>query len=411
MNLAIRTPGTWNAAHLEFLAKQTDPLADKYIRILVDARGESVFRDLFGVNTNDEQSAIKAFPEIAEFFVETRELPPGTDPKRIHQGEEAFLDHMPGAAMVLLAKSLPEGYASLELSRILSISDLLRSQPYKRLLATLQMLINVSSSHAFIPGEGQAVITAQKLRLWHAAVRHAVPKYLPEYQKAGTVPVNLCDMIATIMGFSVVLIQGWRILHIHPSKKEEEDFYYLWRTFALMMGLHPPGKPHSFEWLPVDVADAEAFYAAYCKRYYVSADKNPEGVALAAANVGMLHDKVPKVLRWIGLGGLPKAYVQLLIGKAACDRVGITYTTGDKFLGFLLARTGDIARYSPIIAAFLHSHAMMLVFKMFIKNAYGEQAPIMIPDKIVDTWKKQTKYSYKKQAKFSYKKKKVKAVA
>ena len=66
-------------------------------------------------------------------------------------------------------------------------------------------------------------------------------------------------------------------------------------------------------------------------------------------------------------------------------------------MGFFLARIDDIARFSPLLSAFIHSHGTMLIFKKMIKDAYGGQPPILIPDQITDTWKKQAKYSYRKK--------------
>src|SRR5947199_6578153 len=101
------------------------------------------------MNSNSEQSLEQEFPESKEFFDATYDLPEGVDLARIHRGEEVFLHHMISGALALLAKSLPEGYSAPRLSTILDISGYLESHSYKRLLATLHMLINVSSAHGF----------------------------------------------------------------------------------------------------------------------------------------------------------------------------------------------------------------------------------------------------------------------
>ena len=73
-------------------------------------------------------------------------------------------------------------------------------------------------------------------------------------------PVNHEDMLATIMGFSWLLIDGVRRLDLPLGHDEAEDLYYLWRVFALLMGIHPPGRPHDDSLIPPTIADAAAFY-------------------------------------------------------------------------------------------------------------------------------------------------------
>ena len=52
------------------------------------------------------------------------------------------------------------------------------------------------------------LVTARKLRLLHAGVRTLVPRHRPDYAARFGPPVNLEDMLATIMGFSYLAFQG-----------------------------------------------------------------------------------------------------------------------------------------------------------------------------------------------------------
>jgi hypothetical protein len=388
---------TWDRSSLHLLSNKVDSLADHYVKLLVEQRGPGVFKDLFSINTNSTESLEEQFPEIKDFFEQTYQLPESVDLHRIHRGEEIFLHHTPSGALVLLAKSLPEGYSAPRLSKILGISGLLETSSFKRLLATLHMLINVSSAHGF-SHRGHAVVTAQKLRLWHAAVRHAVPKYLPDfYSQYGGVPVNQCDMLATIMGFSLVVIQGWRTLGIRLSAKHEEDFYYVWRVFALMMGIHPEGEPHSFAYIPETVADAERFYAAYCAEYYVEASGNPEGVKLATANLNLLRHAVPWWLAIFGLRALPRAYMQLLIGVKGCVRIAMPFRLHEKILEQVLRRLHRFAFIFEIVGRVTHFHLPLIVFKTMIFVKYGTDTQIMIPPEIADVWYTRAKKSTKRK--------------
>ena len=116
-----------------------------------------------------------------------------------------FWKHAYSIALVLLAKSLPEGYAAPNLAQVLNMSGDLRNRTYKRLLATLQLVLNVSSCTGFGPN-GRAIISAQKLRLLHAGTRYITRKARPHFEEQYGVPVNQEDMLGTILGFSLLVI-------------------------------------------------------------------------------------------------------------------------------------------------------------------------------------------------------------
>ena len=267
----------WTDSYLDTLRALGDPLADQHLQKLVADNEITNIRKVFAeIDSNNEIPPASTFPELSEFFSSTGNLPPDIDTRRINRGEMVFQKNAFTGALVLLAKSLPEGYAAPNLSIILNLSGNLRTHPYKRLLSTLQTVVNVSTFHGFQHG-GRAVITAQKLRLLHAGIRHLTRRYRPAFESQYGVPVNQEDMLGTVMGFSYLVIEGMRTLNAGLTRNEEEDFFYLWRIFALMMGIHPPDKPDSFEHIPENVDDAAAFYNAYRRRHYVAADKNPDG--------------------------------------------------------------------------------------------------------------------------------------
>lgn len=276
------------------------------------------------------------YPEAYKrFFALTEKLPnPDGTPdeaarterdQRIEGGQKVFMTHALPSAMVLLAKALPEGYAAPNLSKVLRLSDKLKDDTYRRLLGVLQMVINVSEKGGFDPtGKGKAIITVPKIRLIHAGVRRIVRTHFPAYEAQYGVPVNLEDMLGTVMGFSYLVIVGLQRLNIGLTAQEAEDFYYLWRVFSQMMGIHPKDKPDSSEYIPANLEEAKAFYDSYRRRHYVEAQHNPDGVELARANLQMLNDLLPQTpLRLLGLKIVPRIYMEQLIGKDGCSRIGV----------------------------------------------------------------------------------------
>ncbi len=280
---------------------------------------------------------------IREFFADTATLPQvggaPVDRARLDRGATVFLTRAAATALVLLARSVPEGYAAPRLTSILTISDDLQHHPYRRLLGVLQMLINVNARSAFAPS-GKALITARKMRLLHAGIRRLVPKYRPDYQRRFGTPVSLEDMLATAMAFSLLVVEGLRSLAIPLSDAEAEDYYYVWRVFAQLIGIHPPGRPDDSSFVPATLAEAAEFYRAYARRSYVPAAENPAGVDLARADLDMITDLLPHGLlvrriergieRLFGvrnararLNIMPRIYAVTLMGRAQCRLIAI----------------------------------------------------------------------------------------
>jgi hypothetical protein len=372
-------PTRWTDPFLDHLRQQGDPLADQWLQRLVSDDEIKNVRKVFAeMDSNNEIPPATDFPELREFFSFTNNLPPNIDTKRITRGEMVFQKNAFTGALVLLTKSLPEGYAAPNLSIILNLSGNLRAHPYKRLLSTLQTVVNVSTFHGFQHG-GSAVITAQKLRLLHAGIRHVTRRYRPEFESQYGVPVNQEDMLGTVMGFSYLVIEGMRTLNVGLTRDEEEDFFYVWRTFALIMGIHPPEKPDSFEYIPDNVDDAAAFYEAYRRRHYVSADKNPDGVVLGAANLRMLVDFVPRFFRLIGFGRLPRAYMQELMGPEQCARIGIYPKPADGLVRWVLHYLHRLWKPFELLHANRHERFGAMIFQDMIDRAYGGEVTFTIP--------------------------------
>jgi hypothetical protein len=373
------TANRWTNAFLDTMSCEGDPLADdNYNRLLRDNEAAAIRKVFSEMDSNNEVPPGAAFPELHEFFDSTNDLPPTIDTRRINRGEMVFQKNAFTGALVLLTKSLPEGYAAPNLSIILNLSGNLRTHPYKRLLSTLQTVVNVSTFHGFQRG-GRAVLTAQKLRLLHSGIRHLTRRYRPEFESRYGVPVNQEDMLATVMGFSYLVLEGMRTLNVGLTRNEEEDFFYVWRVFALMMGIHPPGQPDSFERIPDDVDDARSFYEVYRRRHYVAADKNPDGVALGAANLAMLVDFVPRFLRLFGFGMLPRAYMQELMGPEQCALIGIPSTSTDALVKWVLLHLHRLWKPLELIHVNRHERFGAMIFQDLIDRAYGGEVTFTVP--------------------------------
>ena len=209
---------------------------------------------------------------------------------------------------------------------------------------------------AFQPA-GRAIVTAQKLRLLHAGVRAIAARYRPHYQARFGAPVNHEDMLATIMGFSYLLIDGIRRLKLPLPTQEAEDLYYLWRVFALLMGIHPDGRPHDDELHPGD--DRRRRRRSTTP---TSGATTPPPTATALrrrADAGQPDDDDDDdpawPLRLFGLGFAPRICMTELMTPEELARVGVTPLVGHNvvkaFLGLLLRLGRDVGGHTSFAVA------------------------------------------------------------
>lgn len=380
---AAPTAPRWSdPAWLDTLRTMGDPIGDECVRAL-KASGVKpgvLRRILAQMKANDRRVPADAPQPLKDFFAQTYtfcdkcgtpDLPSWVDRDRVIRGQQAFMEHSVPAILVMLCKSLPEGYAAPSMAKILNMSGDLKAMPFHRLMGTLQLLLEVTAPYSFERmGTGQ--IGGQEMRLMHAGVRtNVAPEVLGEagfeaFVKQYGVPVNQEDMAGTMIGFSLLVVDGLKILGVALDDQAAEDYYYVWRVFAHQMGLRYPGAPDDADCLPQSLDEARAFYETY-KRHYVGPTDysdgwreraiaiNPDGVELADAHVRMMgrfvagqyqpgvkeeHDATSLLGRITEDASIHAAskYIHILTGDAASARIGIEPLRDTNLLGELLTK-------------------------------------------------------------------------
>lgn len=357
---------------LDSLRNRGDDLADRVVAELVRSDEVEQAQYLFRVmRSSDTQIPADAPPVIKSFLEATRALPPNLDHGRLQRGAEAFLRRGISANLVLSASSLPRIYMAPRMSTILAISGNLKDHAYRRNLGVLQLLVNISSKNAFADG-GRAVVAAQKMRLLHAGIRHLTPKYRPDFARRFGIPVNLEDFLFTNQQFSFLVVDGLRRLKIDFPEEEANDFLYLWRVFGAMMGIHPVDQPGDLSLLPADFAEAAAFYGSYLRRHGAEAKDNPEGVALTKAQLDMLVRLIPKGLRLLGLGVIPRLVMTELLSPEELARVNVTPTFGHQLLRPVVTRALRFLNGSELPRSLADEFGALIFRKMILFGRDGE---------------------------------------
>jgi hypothetical protein len=344
-------------AFLDTLRQAGDPPADAAVAALAAAGGDRAVGAIFRfLKANHTPLPAEAPGPLHAFMAAATDLPPGVDLARVVRGGQAFLKNALPSVVVLLASSLPRGYAAPCLTEILTISKDLERHPFARLMGVVQLLLNISDGDAFQP-QGRAIVTALKLRLLHAGVRRITGQYRPRYEAMFGVPVNQEDRLATIMGFSYLLIDGIHRLGLPLQDEEAEDLYYLWQVLARLMGIHPEGRRDDTSYIPPTIADAGTFYAAYVRRNDTGPSRNPSGVVLTQDNLTMMRSMIPGWLRLFGLGFAPLIFMTELMTGEELARVGVTPIIGHRTVKAVLARVvrwgqeyGEDTRFESLLA-------------------------------------------------------------
>lgn len=374
---------------LDGLRQMGDPLADRAVEELEARHDLEQVNRLFKTMLANAEPIPDAPEPLRDFLTKTGTCPADLDRQRVERGGRVFLAHALPATVVLLAYSLPSGYSAPPLTRVLSITGDLKRNPFKRLMGVVQLLLNISVAKGFEPG-GEALVTAQKMRLLHAGIRRLALEYRGEEftgkdkvpRKYG-VPVNHEDMLATIMGFSWLVIDGLRKLGLPLGDDEAGDFYYVWRVFAVMVGLHPEDRPDSSELVPLTLAEAEAFYNAYQRRHYVDASQNPDGKELSAVNETMMVQLIPGWLRLLGFGAAPRMLMAELLGPKGMAQAGVEPVLGHRLVRWMVHAVlrltqRELDRGPTFLAAGLGK----LMFRDLVRVSWDGEVTWLVPDSV-----------------------------
>ncbi|KAJ5669862.1 hypothetical protein N7462_010932 [Penicillium macrosclerotiorum] len=199
-------------------------------------------------------------PKLKELWEQVNTIPEWVDWDQIQRGQDVFFRYGLPILNVLGFESLLGGIAEsngpglnilfLSLSRgaIRVVETLARTGGFgakvvrRRLLETLQHILQVSSSADGMRPGGEGNISCVRVRLLHSSVRLKIlslveeqPNYY-DVAKYGT-PVSDLDCIGTINTFcSSVVWLGLPRQGIYLSKQEIEDYIALWRLVAYYMG-------------------------------------------------------------------------------------------------------------------------------------------------------------------------------
>jgi hypothetical protein len=221
-----------------------DGLSDECVQILnkipTDGDLDRPFKkDLYGLLRDH----VDENPKLQELWDQVNTVPEWVDWDQIQRGQDIFFRYGLPILNVLSFESLLGGMGAIRVVETLARTGGFGAKVVRRrLLETLQHILQVNSSVEGMKPGGEGNISSVRVRLLHSCVRLKIlelVKEKPDYydiDKFGT-PVNDLDCIGTINTFcSAVVYLGLPRQGIYLSQQEIEDYIALWRLVAFYMG-------------------------------------------------------------------------------------------------------------------------------------------------------------------------------
>jgi ER-bound oxygenase mpaB/B'/Rubber oxygenase, catalytic domain len=237
------------------------------------------------------------------------------------------------------------GYASVGNKPLVLAGGLLERAP-KRLNETARYVRSVCVSGGLAPF-GAGFSATLHVRLMHAHVR-AMAQKSPRWRTSdyGT-PINQHDMVATVLLFSWVLMDGLEKLGVHLSEEEAEDYTHLWRYAGHLMGVSP-------ELLPASRAEAKRLVDLIADTQGPP-DEDARTLVHALLQAGTQEAKTPKEhLQAKRSTAVLQAAATVLHGPAYAKELGFAGTPVGSFapiLRRLVQSTEAVRKRSDLLAA------------------------------------------------------------
>src|SRR5262249_32749607 len=150
--------------------------------------------------------------------------------------------------------------------RVLYLTGRLRTDPYRRILETGQMIVDVLAVGGLGP-QGDGVRDAQKVRLMHAGGRRWLLTSPDVWNPSWGAPLNQEDLAGTLMAFTVGVLQGVERLGVTVFPWQQEAYLHAWKVVGALMGIDA-------DLLPADMDEARQLTALIERRNFRA---SPEG--------------------------------------------------------------------------------------------------------------------------------------
>lgn len=233
------------------LPKQEDSLEKLYLLNIVDDLADEVVKDTYqklGYKEADRlitialEQGIKnvdnAPESLIKLFAEVDKIPNWLDKKLINHGTD-FCNRSADLGLIVLRNySLMSGYRSTPINKPLIFTGALKKGAAKRLEETTEFWINITGKNA-LDRHQIGFKSIIKIRLLHSYSRLMILEKADWDSHDWGLPLNLWDMQATNLGFSLIFLDGLRKLNFNPSQEEIDGLFHFWKYVGFLLGIDP----------------------------------------------------------------------------------------------------------------------------------------------------------------------------
>jgi hypothetical protein len=187
----------------------------------------------------------RSLPALDQLVAGARRVPPWVDWERLDRAASLFRRAGLLGGITLGLKSLVFGYAAPAGNKPLAFSGRLTTQADRRLAETGRFVAAVCQPGGLRPGELGWQLSLE-VRLMHAQVRRLLLASGRWSHELWGFPINQHDMMATVLLFSKVFVDGLRQLGLSVSAQEADDYQHLWRWVGHLLGVVPELLPTTY---------------------------------------------------------------------------------------------------------------------------------------------------------------------
>lgn len=150
------------------------------------------------------------------------------------------------ALSVLRNYCLMGGYESSAINKPLIFTQALHKGAVKRLADTVDFWMNVTTVNGLKPQQ-KGIYSILTTRLIHSYSRLQIEKSNDWKPELWGRPINLWDMLATNLGFSIAFMDGLSKLKLPPTNEELTAVLHLWKYVGYLLGIPLELLPDSGE--------------------------------------------------------------------------------------------------------------------------------------------------------------------
>lgn len=196
-------------------------------------------RALFEQALSEGVANLDAPPEpLLRFFSRVEQEPAWLDHRQLAEGARFIHGTGLAATYVLRDLALMGGYLLSGFNQSLVMTGALSKGTSRRVAETGQWWIDCTEPGGLERG-GAGFKSTLRVRLIHSLVRRNLAGRPQWRSERWGVPLCQTDMVATYLGFSVVMLGGLRKLGVPVTRRESRAVMHLWRYACWLMGVDP----------------------------------------------------------------------------------------------------------------------------------------------------------------------------